>query len=52
MSVHLVVLDLLDESFEDKESKMVIFANGEHPLELFFNGDYDTRANVFSITLM
>ena len=35
----------LDETFESKD-KRVVFASGEHPLELYFQGDYDTRANV------
>ena len=46
MSVHSVqVVRKLDESFEDKEGEMVIFASGEHPMD-FFQGDYDTRTNV------
>ena len=36
----------LDESFEDKEGKMVIFANEEHPVELFFQTENDTMTNV------
>ena len=36
----------LDEPFEDKEGEMVIFASGEYPVELFFQGDYDTRTGV------
>ena len=36
----------LDELFEDKEGEMVIFASREHPVEFFFQGDYDTWTNV------
>jgi len=35
----------LDETFESKD-KRVIFASEEHPLELYFQADYDTRVNV------
>ena len=35
----------LDGTFESKD-KRVVFASGEHPLDLYFQGDYDTRANV------
>ena len=44
MSVQKSV-EKLDETFESKD-KRVVFASGEHPLELYFQGDYDTRANV------
>ena len=35
----------LDGTFESKD-KRVVFASGEYPLELCFQGDYDSRANV------
>ena len=44
MSVQKSV-EKLDETFESKD-KRVVFASGEHPLELYFQGNYDTRANV------
>ena len=44
MSVQKSV-EKFDETFESKD-KRVVFASGEHPLELYFQGDYDTRANV------
>lgn len=44
MSVQKSV-EKLDETFESKD-KRVVFASEEHPLELYFQGDYDTRANV------
>ena len=36
----------LDEPFEDREGKMVIFANGEHQVEFFFQIENDTMTNV------
>ena len=35
----------LDETFELKDKK-VVFASGEYPLELYFQGDCDTKTNV------
>ena len=48
-SLFFIILDMsvqksvekLDETFESKD-KRVVFASGEHPLELYFQGDYDT----------
>ena len=44
MSVQKSV-EKFEETFESKDER-VVFASGEHPLELYFQGDYDTRANV------
>ena len=35
----------LDKTFESK-NKRVVFASADHSLELYFQGDYDTRTNV------
>ena len=35
----------LDETFESKD-KSFVFPIGEHPLDLFFQGDYGTRVNI------
>ena len=44
MSAHKSV-QKLDETFESRD-KRVVFASEEHPLELYIQGDYDTRVNV------
>ena len=36
----------IEESFESKKNGIVVFASGEHPVCLFFRGDYDIRANM------
>ena len=47
MSVHSVqVVPKLDESIEDEEDEIDIFASGEQLVELFFQGDYDTRTSM------
>ena len=35
----------MEESFEWKENGMVMFTSGDHPIYLYFQGDYDIRVN-------